>query len=68
MVSSGGPIGQLTARALDAPPAQMMALNLQVKNTSITRFIFSGSRFFLHEFNATPHMMAADRADLMSYS
>ncbi|MBO28989.1 MAG: phosphoglycerate mutase [Rhodobacteraceae bacterium] len=68
VVSSGGPIGQLTARALDAPPAQMMALNLQVKNTSITRFIFSGSRFFLHEFNATPHMMAADRADLMSYS
>ena len=68
VISSGGPIGQLTARSLDAPPAQMMALNLQVKNTSMTRFIFSGNRFFLHEFNAIPHLMAADQADLMSYS
>ena len=68
VVSSGGPIGQLTASTLDAPPAQMMALNLQVKNSSMTRFIFSKTAFYLHEFNATPHLAAADQAHLLSYS
>lgn len=68
VVSSGGPIGQLVARALGAPDAQMMELNLQVKNTSMTRFVFSGPRFFLHEFNATPHLAPIDRAQLLTYS
>ena len=68
VVSSGGPIGQLVATALDAPAPQMMTLNLQVKNSSITRFIFAPGRFFLHEFNATPHFMDAAGQDLLSYS
>ena len=68
VVSSGGPIGQLVARALRAPDAQMMELNLQVKNTSMTRFVFSGPRFFLHEFNATPHLAPVGRAKLLTYS
>jgi broad specificity phosphatase PhoE len=67
-ISSGGPVGQLVAASLNAPAAQMMALNLQVKNTSMTRFFFSKSAFFLHEFNATPHFMPAGRADLLTYS
>lgn len=70
VVSSGGAIGQMTAAALGAPAAQMMELNLQVKNTSLTRFIFSKRTgvFFLHEFNATPHMMTEETAKLMTYS
>lgn len=68
VVSSGGPIGQLTARALGAPDPQMMALNLQMKNTSITRFVFSGQRFFLHEFNSTPHLLPKGAADMLTYS
>ena len=68
VVSSGGVIGQLVASTLGAPAAQMMEVNLQVKNTSITKFIFSGARFFLHEFNTTPHLSASDRAGLLTYS
>lgn len=68
VISSGGVIGQLVAATLGAPDAMMMELNLQVKNTSLTRFIFSGDRFFLHEFNATPHFAPADRAALLTYS
>lgn len=68
VISSGGPIGHLVASSLDAPPAQMMALNLQVKNTSMTRFMFSGDRITLHEFNATPHFAHAEQAKMMSYS
>ena len=68
VISSGGPIGQLTATALNAPVAQMMTLNLQVKNTSMTKFIFSNSAFFLHEFNSTPHLMPEGVADMLTYS
>ncbi len=68
VVSSGGTIGQLVAASLGAPAKQMIALNLQIKNTSITRFIFSGSRFFLHEFNTTPHFAPPGAADLLTYS
>lgn len=68
VISSGGPIGQLVASSLGAPRAQMMSLNLQVKNTSLTRFFFSSQTFFLHEFNATPHFATAERAKLLSYS
>lgn len=68
VVSSGGAIGQLVAATLNAPPSQMIALNLQVKNSSMSKFIFSSRAFFLHEFNATPHLAAADRAELLSYS
>lgn len=68
VVSSGGPIGQLTAHALQTPARQMVALNLQVKNTSFTRFFFSKSTFTLHEFNATPHFADKASAIHMSYS
>lgn len=68
VVSSGGVIGQLVARAMQAPTAMMMELNLQVKNSSISKFVFSGPRFFLHQFNATPHLDPATRADLLTYS
>jgi broad specificity phosphatase PhoE len=68
VISSGGPVGQLVARALDAPDAQMMALNLQVKNTSMTRFIYTSRAFYLHEFNAIPQFSDAVLASLVTYS
>ncbi|MBE1281821.1 MAG: histidine phosphatase family protein [Rhodobacteraceae bacterium] len=68
VVSSGGVIGKLVSATLQTPPAQMIALNLQVKNTSMTRFIFTERAFFLSEFNATPHFADNDRSVYMSYS
>ncbi|GHG81100.1 histidine phosphatase family protein [Pseudodonghicola xiamenensis] len=68
VVSSGGAIGQLVATSLKAPPDQMIALNLQIKNTSMSRFIFAGHRFFLHEFNTTPQFVGPEAAKLLTYS
>jgi broad specificity phosphatase PhoE len=68
VVSSGGAIGQLVANCLNAPPEQMIALNLQVKNTAMTKFIFSSRAFFLHEFNATPHFATPEAAKSLTYS
>lgn len=66
VVSSGGVIGQLTASTLRAPDVMMMDLNLQVKNSSVTRFVFSPGRIMLTEFNATPHFDT--QSELLSYS
>ena len=68
VISSGGAIGQVVARVLDAPSPQMIALNLQIKNTSMTRFFFSGPKVSLHEFNSTPHFETPEGAGLLSYS
>ncbi len=68
VVTSGGVIGQLTAASLGAPMRHMMNLNLQIKNAAMTRFMFSGPKFSLNEFNATPHFATPDAIKLMSYS
>lgn len=68
VISSGGVIGQLTRAALGANKRHMMELNLQIKNTAMTRFMFKGDRCSLSEFNAVPHFMTPDGAKLLSYS
>ena len=68
VISSGGVIGQMTSVALGADKRHMMHLNLQVKNTAMTRFMFKDLAFSLHEFNATPHFMHPEGAALLSYS
>lgn len=68
VISSGGVIGQLTRAALGANNRHMMELNLQIKNTAMTRFMFKGDRCSLSEFNATPHFMTPEGAKLLSYS
>lgn len=67
-ISSGGPIGQLVAETLGAPDEAMIALNLQVKNTGMTRFVFNDRAFWLHSFNETPHLDAPDTASMLTYS
>jgi broad specificity phosphatase PhoE len=68
VVSSGGVIGQITADTVGGPAKMMMTLNLQIKNTAINKFIVSGPKRFLHEFNATPHLDVPDHADKLTYS
>lgn len=68
VVSSGGVIARLTAHALGVPDAQMITLNLQIRNSAVTRFIASQDRFFLNEFNSVPHFSNAETMPLISYS
>jgi broad specificity phosphatase PhoE len=68
VVSSGGVIGQITADTVGGPAKMMMALNLQIKNTALNKFIVSGPKRFLHEFNATPHLDVPEHADKLTYS
>lgn len=67
-VSSGGAIGQMITAALDAPSEQQIKLQLQMKNCAVNRFIFSPRSFYLHGFNETPHITAANADPLLTYS
>lgn len=68
VISSGGVIGQLTASVLGAPKVQMMELNLQMRNTAQTRFLFSSRGVGLAEFNAIPHLDPATQSAMITYS
>lgn len=67
-VTSGGPVSQIVGAALGMAPAARIELNLQVKNTAVTRFIFTERAFYLHSFNETPHLDPLDRIAQRTYS
>lgn len=68
VASSGGAIARLVSAALGTDGASMIALNLQIKNAALTRFIFTQRPFFLHSFNETPHLDGPDVQHWMTYS
>ncbi|SEP84693.1 histidine phosphatase family protein [Thalassovita taeanensis] len=67
-VSSAGAIGQLVASTLQAPDAQQIKLQLQMKNCAVNRFVYSDHSFYLHGFNETPHINAANADEMLTYS
>ena len=67
VVTSGGPISRVVSTTLNTPKEEMMNLNLQIKNTSISRFVFTPRSFYLHSFNSTPQFDGG-KSDYMTYS
>lgn len=67
-VSSGGAIGRTMADVLGAPAQQMILLQLQVKNCAVARFVMARGQTWLHGFNETPHINAANQQDMLTYS
>ncbi len=66
-VSSGGAISQMIAATLGALPDQQIALQLQMKNCAVSRFVATPNRTYLHTYNETPHITAAT-AEFLTYS
>jgi broad specificity phosphatase PhoE len=60
VITSGGPIGLCVQKALNAPVQAFLDVNWRMRNTSITEFTFSASRFTLDTMNGLPHL--EDRA------
>jgi broad specificity phosphatase PhoE len=56
MFTSGGFIGSVTRWALAAPNRSALELAWRIRNTSLTEFVFTKSRFTLESFNAVPHL------------
>ena len=66
--SSGGAIAMAITALLGMPPAQMVEMNLQARNTGISRLIFTGGRVYLNQFNAVPHLEHPARKHAETYS
>ncbi len=62
--TSGGPVSAVMQHALGTPDRVALDLGWIIKNGSLTEFRYSGDRFTLAGFNATPHFT---RDDLISY-
>ena len=69
VVSSGGAISKIVANALGISHAKQVDLQLQIKNASVSTFIYSRRTggFFLNAFNETP-FVSAQTQHLLTYS
>ena len=57
VITSGGPIGMCVRHALSAPAEAFLDVNWRMRNTGITEFTFSSSRFTLDSVNGLPHLL-----------
>lgn len=57
VITSGGPIGMCVRHALRAPAEAFLDVNWRMRNTGITEFTFSTSRFTLDTVNGLPHLL-----------
>ncbi|WP_233873705.1 histidine phosphatase family protein [Paraburkholderia adhaesiva] len=67
VVTSGGVIGALTQQVLSAPPATAIALNLQIRNSSVTQYFFNREAFHLSSFNTVSHLDDPQRHAFHTY-
>ncbi|MFM0097696.1 histidine phosphatase family protein [Paraburkholderia nemoris] len=67
VVSSGGPIAVTAQQVLQAPAASAIALNLQIRNSSVCQYVFNDDAMSLVSFNSVPHLEHAERRDFVTY-
>lgn len=67
VVSSGGPIAVFTQQVLQASAAAAIALNMQIRNSSVSQYVFNDSAVSLVTFNTLPHLDQAERRELVTY-
>lgn len=62
--SSGGPVGVTVQRALELSTENTLRAAWMARNGSFSEFLYSGERFTLSSFNASPHL---DDPALLTY-
>jgi broad specificity phosphatase PhoE len=67
VVSSGGPIAVTAQQVLQAPAASAIALNMQIRNSSLCQYVFNDSAMSLVSFNSVPHLERAERHEFVTY-
>jgi broad specificity phosphatase PhoE len=67
VVTSGGPIAVFAQQVLQAPAAAAIALNMQIRNSSVSQYVFNDSAMSLVTFNTLPHLEQAERRELVTY-
>ncbi|SDH39475.1 histidine phosphatase family protein [Paraburkholderia phenazinium] len=67
IVSSGGPIAVTAQQVLQAPAATAIALNMQIRNSSVCQYVFNDAAMSLVSFNSVPHLEHAERHEFVTY-
>ena len=68
LVSSGGPISTAVGQVLGTTPETTIEMNLRIRNSALTEFVFNPKRHTLLTFNTLPHLDAAQYADWVTYA
>jgi broad specificity phosphatase PhoE len=68
LVSSGGPISTAVGQVLGAPADTTIELNLRIRNTALTEFIYTPSRHMLLSYNNLPHLDGSDHHQWVTFA
>jgi broad specificity phosphatase PhoE len=68
LVSSGGPISTAVGQVLGMAPTATIELNLRIRNSAVSEFVFTPKRHQLLSCNTLPHLDAAELADWITYT
>lgn len=68
VVSSGGPISTAVGHVLGTRPETTIELNMRIRNTAVTEFVFTPKRHMLLTFNTLPHLDGPDHDEMVSYA
>ena len=68
LVSSGGPISTAVGQVLGTTPETTIEMNLRIRNSALTEFVFTPKRHTLLTFNTLPHLDAAQYANWVTYA
>ncbi len=68
LVSSGGPIATAVGQVLGTTPEITIEMNLRIRNSAVTEFVFNPKRHTLLTYNTLPHLDAARYADWVTYA
>jgi broad specificity phosphatase PhoE len=67
VISSGGAMATLLGGRFGLGIGHIVDLNLQIRNTSVSRFYLNRERFLLASWNGVPHLERPGRADSITY-
>lgn len=68
IVSSGGPIATAVGQVLGLGPDAIIELNLRIRNSAVTEFVFNPRRHSLLSYNTLPHLDHPDCAGWVTYA
>ena len=68
LVSSGGPIAMAVGQVLGLTPEATIELNLRIRNSAVTEFIFNPKRHTLLSYNSLPHLSQPEHAGWVTFA
>lgn len=68
LVASGGPIATAVGQVLGMAPEATIELNLRIRNSAVSEFVFTPKRHQLLTYNTLPHLGGPEHASWVTYT